>query len=166
MKILTKAGNIFDHINNGFAVFAIILLVFVMLTISYDVATRRAFGSVQWVMEISEFALLYIVFLAAAWLLRKDGHVKMDLLLIRSKPRTQAIINTITSIASALTCLVIAWYSTEVTIHYIIAKTVVAPSVIEPLKWPTFIIIPIGTFMLFIQFVRRTYGFIRVARAP
>ena len=166
MKILTKAGNIIDHINNGFAVFAIILLILVMLAISYDVVIRRVFGSIPWVLEVSEFALLYIVFLAAAWLLRKDGHVKMDLLLLRLKPRTQAIINTITSIAGALTCLVIAWYSTGVTIQYFIDKTVAMPTVIEPLKWPTFIIIPIGTFMLFIQFVRRTYGFIRVARAP
>ena len=166
MKILTKAGRIIDHVNDGFAAFAIILLVFIMLTISYDVAIRRLFGSIQWVMEVSEFALLYIVFLAAAWLLSKDGHVKMDLMLIRLKPKTQAIINAITSTANTLTCLVIAWYSSEVTVQYFISKTVAAPSVIEPLKWPTFVIIPIGMFMLFLQFIRRTYGFIKASRSP
>ena len=103
---------------------------------------------------------MFLTLLGATWLLKLEGHVKMDLLVNQLNPRTQALLNIITSILGAIICLVIAWYGTEVTWSQF-QKGITYPTVLEP---PVFIIlsvIPIGYFLLFIQFLRRTYSFLR-----
>ena len=160
MKLITKATPIFDRTIGLLSLFAGILILFIMLSVTAEVATRYFLGSMMgWVIEVSEYSLLFITFLATAWVLKKERHVKMELVLRRLNPRTQSLLNIITSIIGAIICLIVAWYGVKVTwgsyqIGYIMAK---------PLRVPQFLIlfiIPVGSFLLFIQFLRRTYGYL------
>ncbi|GAH24314.1 unnamed protein product, partial [marine sediment metagenome] len=68
-----------------------------------EITARNLFNySIRWVLEISEVSLLFITFMGAAWLLRREGHVSLDLLVPRLKPKTQTIINVTTSIVGAI----------------------------------------------------------------
>ena len=166
MKLLTqKISNIFDRTINFLALMAAILLIFLMLSISVNVATRALIEwSIVWMFEIDVYALLYITFLGAAWLLKSEGHVKMDLVFNQFKPRAQATINIITSVISAIVFLVVAWQSARVT--WITFQTdYFFVTVLEPPAWPIILIIPIGSFLLFIQLLRRTYSYVEVWRA-
>ena len=100
MKILMKVTNSFDGALNATGFLASILLGFIMCSVTAEVVARHFLGiSISWWMvETTEYMLLYITFLGAAWVLRKEGHVKMDLLLSRFKPRDQDTVNIITSI--------------------------------------------------------------------
>jgi len=160
MKLITKATAIFDRTIGLLSLFAGILIIYIMLSVTAEVATRYFLGGMMgWVIEVSEYSLLFITFLATAWVLKREGHVKMDLVLRRLNPRTQSLLNIITSIIGALICLIVAWYGVKVTwnsyqIGYVMAK---------PLRPPQFLIlfiIPVGSFLLFIQFLRRTYGYL------
>ena len=160
MKLITKATPIFDRTIGLLSLFAGILILFIMVSVTAEVATRYFLGSMMgWVIEVSEYSLLFITFLATAWVLKKERHVKMELVLRRLNPRTQSLLNIITSIIGAIICLIVAWYGVKVTwgsyqIGYIMAK---------PLRVPQFLIlfiIPVGSFLLFIQFLRRTYGYL------
>ena len=92
--MLKKVGNIFNHCNRALALVAGVVTVFVMLAINYEVFMRYFLNRpTLWTLEISEYSLVYITFLGAAWVLRKDGHVKIDLLVRVLKPRSQIILN-------------------------------------------------------------------------
>jgi len=158
--LLTRAGAIFDRFI-GFLVFlACVLLVGATLIVGLGVILRYFSGSpIVWSVEITEYSLLYICFLGAAWLLKEEGHIRVDVALNLLNPRNQALVNILTSILGAMVCLVITWYGAEITWDHFVRGV---PSM-ELLHIPRFLIlmvIPIGSFLLFIQFLRRTYGYL------
>lgn len=166
MTLLTKANALFDRILDLFTILAAIFVAFMMLAVTGDVTARFILGrsGVGWVIEISEYMLVYITFLGTAWLLKKEGHIKVDLVIERLQPRVKDMINIITSILGAICWLTIIIYSTESTwYHFQIGYFVTSP-----LRPPIVIflaIIPVGSFLLFIQFLRRTYGYLQKWRA-
>ena len=166
MKLLRKVGSIFDVTNNLLFVLMTILLVYLVIFISLEVVMRRFLGiQMNWVMDVSEFILLWIPFLGAAWLLKREGHVKMDIVLNRFRPGTQYLINTITSTLGALACLVIAWASARGTLEFFQTGEVDILATIQPPLFLVLLVIPVGSFLLFIQLLRRAYGYLRSWRA-
>jgi len=161
MKLVAKFGAIFDGINRWLVVLAGVLLTFTMFAVCTEVVARYFLGHPQdWVLEVTEYILLYITFLGAAWLLKLGGHVRMDALLGQLKPRTQAPVNAITSILGFIACLVLTRYSVEATWHYFQTGY----CMITVLEVPAFLIvgiIPIGSLLLAIQFLRNTRNYLR-----
>ena len=156
----------FDGILNLCSVLVALVLVFMMLAVAYEVVMRYFFVQpTLWVLEIVEWSLVWIAFLSAAWVLRAEGHVKMDIILERLNPRVQTIINVITSILGALVCLTLVWYSSQVTWDHFV-RGVLEPRFLPVPKAPLLIIIPIGTFLLLIQFLRRAFNFLGAWREP
>ncbi len=132
-----------------------------MLAVDAQVVSRYFFNRpILGVLEFSEIGLLYITFLGAAWLLKKEGHVKIEMMLIRLKPRHQTVINIITSVICVIILLIITWYGSYITFeHY--RQGIYRVSLLHTPTAPVLIIIPVGSFLLSIQFLRRTYGFIK-----
>ena len=154
-----KITRIFDRTLDLFSIFAGALVVFIALGITTDVALRYFWNSpIFWMTEVTEDALLWICFLVAAWLLRSEGHVKMDLVVSRLKPGTQTLINIITSVISTVAVLVLTWYGgVQTWASFKGGYAEVTP--LGPPIAPIQVIIPIGGFLLFIQLLRRTYGY-------
>lgn len=159
-KLIRRAIGIFDAIVNYFAIFAIILILFLVASILYGVVMRYFIGRIElWTFEVTEYTLLFITFLATTWLLKEEAHVKMDFVLNRLKPRPQAMLNTVTSCIGALMFLTVTWYSARVV--WQTAQTgYYLPTVLEIPAAPVLVIIPIGTFLLSVQFLRRAFGFL------
>ena len=66
---------------DAFAVLAMFILVGLVVCVSMEVVMRYFAGSpTRWVNEFSEYALLWLAFLAAPWILREDAHVKVEML--------------------------------------------------------------------------------------
>lgn len=164
MKVLTKVGATFDR------AFDILLYVTAGLNllcfgaVVTEVLMRYFFNRPQiWANEVSEYILLYTAFLPAAWLLREEQHINVDLVLNQLKPRSAAITNAVTSILGAMVCLVLTYYGTWSTlVHY--QEGMRTFTAMRLPKWPFLMVIPFGSFLLFVQFVRRTYGYWREAR--
>jgi TRAP-type C4-dicarboxylate transport system permease small subunit len=161
MKLIAKVTNIFDRTIDLLAILAIVLLIFTMLSVSGQVIMRYSLErSAFWIIEVNEYALLYITFLGTAWVLKREGHVKMDVVLNRLTPGTQSLLYITTSILGAIICLLLTWYGAKVTWeHFQIGYYI--PTLLKPPKFLILAIIPVGSFLLFIQFLRRTYGFLR-----
>lgn len=165
MKLLKRVTSIFDQGNNVLAFFASILIIVMMLIVVYEIFIRRFLNSPTiWTAEVTRYILLWITFLSAAWLLREEGHVKMDILLDRLNPRAQSILNIITSSICTIICLIITWYAGKVTWDQL-QSGFLMPGLWSPPKWPIMAIIPVGFFLLFVQFMRRTYRFIMGSRS-
>ena len=159
MKFLTRLGKLFDQINFIMIIIAAILLVGMTFLVGTDITLRYLFyRPLGWVKEVSEYILVFLGFLVAAWILKDDGHVKMDLVLNNVSPRVQTMMNIITSIISIIVVFIITWFSLRVIIEFYQTR-LVTPSVLEPPKWILITPIFVGSLLLAIQFIRRTYAF-------
>ncbi|MFC1956196.1 TRAP transporter small permease [Chloroflexota bacterium] len=165
--ILGIAAKIFDRLNTFLAAIATVLLALLMLSITYAVVTRYFLNfTTIGLFEIWEYSLLYITFLGAAWLLTKEGHVSVDVVLNQLKPKAQAVLNTITSLIGAVVCFVLAWYGTSMTLYSIQAGREILQGELYPPEFIILMIIPIGSCLLFVQFLRRSYKFFKSSRVP
>jgi len=160
MNLLKKAGIILDSINDVLFWLAAILLIFGWFSVCYEVFMRYVLNQPTiWAVELTEHSLVWITFLGTAWLLRKDGHVGIDFLVIRLKPKAQIIINSFNSVLCAIICGIVGFYGTHVVWDQF-RRGLATPSLMEIPLAPLYIIIPIAFFLLFIQFLRRAYGYL------
>ena len=158
MKFLTRLGKLFDQVNFIMIIIAAILLVGMTFLVGTDITLRYVFyRPLGWVKEVSEYILVFLGFLVAAWILKDDGHVKMDLVLNSVSPRVQTMMNIITSVISIIVVFTITWFSLRVIVQFYQTK-LVTPSVLEPQKWILITPIFVGSLLLAIQFIRRTYA--------
>ena len=161
MKLIRKVASIFDRIEVFLAIVAGALIVVVLLFILYEVFIRYFLGwATIWTFEISRWALLYITFLGAAWVLKKEGHVKIDLLVNHLNPRIQALLGIASSIMGLFICWVLVWYGVQVT-HGQFQRGIYEATALGTPTGVIILAIPIGGFLLFIQFLRRGYGYLR-----
>lgn len=161
MYLLKKVASIFDGVINLMAVLGVVLFIFIMVSVVYEIIMRDFLHRPSiWVIELTAYSLVFIAFLGTTWVLRREGHVKLDLVLNRLNPGTQSIVNIITSIISAMVCLVIAWFAVKATwTSFELGYT--SPTDLAFPKWILLSVISVGSFMLSIQFLRRAYGYIR-----
>ena len=166
MKLLTKSGAVFERTLNLLGALAGVLVAFMMLGVSVDVFMRYFLNRpIFWMIEITQYAMVFILYLGTAWLLKQDGHVVMDVLINRLSQRSRNLTNIVTSIIGAIVCLIITWYGVKVNWDYIQTDYLYSAT----LEIPAFLlqaIVPLGVFLLFIQFLRRAYGYLGKLRAP
>jgi len=162
MEKIKKIWNGFDLLLSLLAIIGMVLLFMMMLAVCWEVFTRYFLGSgTIWVIELSEYAMLYMTFLGTASLLKNEGHVEMDIIMALLKPRTQRVLKFTTSIVSGLVCLIVALSGTGVAFDYL-QRGLYQPTLLEPPSFPLYVVIPIGFFLLFVQFMRRAYNFLIV----
>jgi TRAP-type C4-dicarboxylate transport system permease small subunit len=154
-KASTKPSSHFDRIIGAFMFFGAAVLAFLMISVCWDVVARTFIGKpLTWVLEFTEYGLLYMTFLCATWVLKHEGHVTNDVLFTRLSPRNQALCIAITSILGAVICMLLTWFGAHVSLEKLLSGAY-QPTPIEPPDFPIFAIIPIGCSLLAIQFLRR-----------
>ena len=160
MNLLAKAGSIFDRISRFLSYLAGIIFICAMLIVCLDVVMRYSFNRpMTWATEVCEYILLGIVCLGIAWLLKEEGHVKIEIVLTRLRPKVQASVNIVTSCLTTLAILIITIYSVQVALdHY--QRGVEICKVLHVPKAPLLALLSIGMLLLFIQFARRSYGYV------
>jgi len=145
----------FDYILNLLAKAGMVLLFLLMASVCWEVFSRYFLGrGTVWVIEFSEYAILYMTFLGTAWLLSEDGHVEMDIVVNTLQPGAQRIVKSATSIVCAAVCLALAWSGTEVALDHL-QRGLHQPTLVAPPDFPLFAVIPAGFFLLCVQFIRR-----------
>jgi TRAP-type C4-dicarboxylate transport system permease small subunit len=158
MNFQAKIGRIFDKIIGAFSFIAGLILAFILLSVCFDVFMRYFFNRpLQWVVELTEYALLYITFLGTAWLLKREGHINVDVFLALLGPRTQAGLKVFSSLIGIIVSFCLVWYGTAVAWENY-RDGIYNITVLEFPKAPLLAIIPIGSLILLAQFIRRAYG--------
>jgi len=154
-----RQGRSLTIIHQLMATIAAALVLFMMLAISYSVLTRYLFNRpIAWVVEISSYLMLYITFLGTAWLLRRNGHVEIDLFTSHLSPRRKALLKSITSIGGGLVGFILTWKGSVVTIDYF-ERGVTVMGILNTPQFLLMAIIPIGGFLLLVEFILRIFHF-------
>jgi C4-dicarboxylate transporter DctQ subunit len=160
-KPMEKLSRIFDLVISSGIVLGGVLLVLVMFFVNAEIFTRYIAGhSLIWVVEISETSLLFITFLGVAWVLKRGGHVSVDILVNRLSPRRRSMLNAVTSIVGALAVFPLIWYGAQVTwTHY--QKGLYEATALEIPNAAVLFIIPLGSLLLFIQLLKKIHEYVR-----
>jgi TRAP-type C4-dicarboxylate transport system permease small subunit len=156
---MRTTGTTFDKILVALFWIAGALLIFSTVGTCIDVILRYCFNRpIHWMLEITEYIMLYIPFLGAALVLKEDGHIRVDILINHFSDRMRTWMNVITSLVGGLVMLTYTVFGGQVTLDYYKRGI---PS-LESLKTPMFLIlmiIPIGGFFFTTQFFRQMVGY-------
>lgn len=155
--LLILLNNAYESIIRTMAYLAGLITIFIMFIISYGVIVRKVFSMpIPWIIEVSSYALLFITFLGTPWLLRMNGHIRVDLLFNVVSDRNKNILNLITSMFGVITSLVLLSYGLKVTIdnwqrHILVMNILATP------KFVLLGVIPLGSLFLLVEFLIRTW---------
>ena len=146
--------NSFDFIIELLAFLAgIILLVITFVVTGSALVRYMGFRAPLWTLQYTEYGLLWFTFLGAAWLLREDGHIRIDTVISRLYANTRRKVEIINDILGFIVSVAIFWFGTLHTIDLYQRGIMEVKGVTVP-KTPIFLIIPLGGLALSIQFVR------------
>jgi TRAP-type C4-dicarboxylate transport system permease small subunit len=152
MKAQRTLLRTWDRLNEAIMVLAGILLWGQMVIVNIEIVARYFGRPTTWVAEISSILILWIPFMIGGWVLRKEAHVKMDLLIERLNPRSQALINFVTSLIGVIVMLIVTVAGFLTTLYWIGNKT---PTMLMLPRSPIIGIIFVGSLLFTIQFLVR-----------
>ncbi|MFC1979596.1 TRAP transporter small permease [Chloroflexota bacterium] len=114
ISLLTQIGRLtgagFQRVSAVVGGIAAVLLVAMMVITGVDVVLRYFFNRpLIGGFEVNAFLMVLVVFFGLAYTLVKRGHVSINLLVSRFGHRTQAIINSITSLMAVGLFSLISW---------------------------------------------------------
>ena len=163
-KVKKRLSSIYGKTVIYLAYIACVLLVLITLAETAEILIRKLGNtSLPWVIEFSEHALVFIAFLAGAWVLKKEAHIKVDIVLNMLSPRIRALINVMNSMLGAILCLFLS-YRSALMVWDLWKRQVLTSKTVEIPMWPLFTVFSIGSLFLSIQFFIRAQSYFKTLR--
>lgn len=146
---------------HGMAVLGALILVGMSLWITYDVVMRYVLVSPTiWAGDLSEYGLLWATFLAAPWVLRQEGHVRIEIFVERLSHQHRRKTGVIVSILGAVVCVIFAWQTALTTVDFF-ARDLMEARIWRVPQWIIYSVIPLGSAFLAVEFVARALRYAR-----
>ncbi len=156
-----KLNSLLDSLIHAAAFLAGVILISIMLFVTVSVLLRYVLNRpIGWAVEVSEYSLVCITFFLAAWVLKKEGHVRVDLVVSYLSPAIQALLNTITSAISTVVCLILTFFAVKVTLE-LYGGGYFTPTILMIPKFIFIGVIGLGLLLLTLQFTRRTHTYLQ-----
>ena len=153
--------NGFERLTAWLAIFAAIIVLAMSAWITYDFLARNLLGiGSPWFFDLSEYALVWMNFLAAPWVLLQDRHIRIELLVEVLPKSIQRTLGIVVSILAFLTCMVLVWKTGAAAYKYWDANVMMPRIWRIPRIWP-YGAIPVGCGLLGIAFLVRLHGYIK-----
>jgi TRAP-type C4-dicarboxylate transport system permease small subunit len=131
------------------------------LWITYEVLMRYFLERPTfWAVDLSEYAMLWAAFLAAPWVLRREGHVRVEVFVERMSRENQRRLGIVTSALGAVVCAIMAWQGGATVLDFYARGVTVAREWQVP-QFLVYLAIPIGSTFLTVEFVRRAGRYVR-----
>jgi TRAP-type C4-dicarboxylate transport system permease small subunit len=128
---------------HGLAGAAALLLGAMALLVTLDVLMRNVgVGTLAWVNEVSEYSLPLATLLIAPWLLHRNEHVRLDVLLVSLPRAASRLLEKACDVVGIAICAVFVWYSLRL-------KTLSIP------EWWQYALVPVCFSLLAVEFARR-----------
>jgi TRAP-type mannitol/chloroaromatic compound transport system permease small subunit len=160
---MKKFLKVIDRMNEMIGKAISFLILVLVSVIVYEIFVRYIFNSPTiWANEISQMVYGAYVILLGGYLQQRDGHVNVDILYSRFKPRTRAIINLFTWLLFFAFCGVILLKGGEMAWDSFLYRET-DPTVFAPPIYPLKMLIPLGALLLLLQGLVKYIGDIKVA---
>ena len=134
---------------------AAVVLGLMALAVTLDVLGRNlGWGNTGWVVELSEYSLPVATLLVAPWLLHRNEHVRLDVVLA-SLPRWLALwLERIADVLGILICAVFVWYGAKLILDSARLGSMVVKTLSIP-EWWQYALVPLSFSLLAVEFARR-----------
>jgi len=129
----------------------------VMVTADVLLRNLRIYN-MPWLIEVAEYGLYTATFIAAPWILRMGGHVRVDVL-VSALPRAWARwIDVGVDALGLVISLVLFWFGTTAAADAHAIGSIIIKELVLP-EWWLLSVIPFSTALLAIEFGRRLAAF-------
>lgn len=151
----------YEGLIHAMAVLGALILVGMSLWVTYDVVARYVFVSPTiWASDLSEYGLLWATFLAAPWVLRQEGHVRIEIIVERLPRQYRRAIGIVVSVVGAVVCVIFAWQTGLTTVDFF-ARDLMEARIWRIPQWIPYSVIPLGSAVLAVEFVARALRYAR-----
>lgn len=134
---------------------AAVLLGLTALAVSVDVLARNVgLGAFPWVLEASEYALPAATFLVAPWLLERNGHVRLDLVIESLPPGPARWIDAAANVVGLAISATLVVYGVRAIVNSMQQGAMVIKSLVFP-EWWLYLPVPLCFSLLAFEFARR-----------
>jgi TRAP-type C4-dicarboxylate transport system permease small subunit len=139
----------------AFAWVAAIVLGVMALAVTLDVVARNlGWGNTGWVVELSEYALPVATLLVAPWLLYRNEHVRLDVVLTMLPKSIALRLERCADVLGILICAVFVWFGTKLIFDSASLGSMVVKTLSIP-EWWQYALVPVCFFLLGVEFARR-----------
>lgn len=122
---------------------------------AYDVFMRNVYGeSLRGLIDLVEYGLFIATFIAAPWVLRVGGHVRVDFMVNALPPPLQRAAGFLADLMGMSISVVLLVWSIRVTIGAWQQGNMVLKAVVFP-EWWIFVVMPFSAALLTIEFAIR-----------
>jgi len=151
----------FERLTAVLAAIAACLVLAMSLWITYDVLSRYFFdASSPWAFDLSEYALVWITFLGAPWVLLQDRHVRIELLVDVLPVRVQRLLGVVVCLTAIVICAILTWRTGLAALQYF-ERGQMMPRIWRIPRISPYSIIPIGSALLTCAFALRLGLYLR-----
>jgi len=155
---------IFDRIIDFMAFLAGVLLVGAVLIVCFEIWMRYFARKPQvWTVEVCEYILFAIAFLGAPWLLKKGGHVSIDIIAAQMGTKAQIYLGLFSKAMGVLISAIVCGFSMATSWDSYVSGVVVIKTLSIP-KYYFLMLISFGYFLLLIEFARQFFGHFKELR--
>jgi TRAP-type C4-dicarboxylate transport system permease small subunit len=139
----------------AFAWIAAVVLGAMALAVTFDVVARNlGWGNTGWVVELTEYSLPVATLLVAPWLLHRNEHVRLDVVLTLIPKRIALLLERSADVLGILICAVFVWFSVILIFDSARLGSMVVKTLSIP-EWWQYALIPVSFFLLAVEFARR-----------
>lgn len=150
-----KFNLIFDRLLLLLACLAAAIFAAIALAIPLNVVLRNWFGtSIRGLLDVIEFGILAATFLAAPWVLSKNGHVSVDLVVSALPHRGRRLVDLLANLIGLAVSSVFFWYAVQAMLTSYQRGAMVRATFIYP-EWWVLAIIPASMALIVVEFLRR-----------
>ncbi len=153
MNFLKKISQFIDALNEKTGLFAAWLTTFMVITVVYDVIMRYGFKKGNIAVQEMEWHIFAVVFLiGAAYSLKKDAHVRVDIFYTKFSPKKKAWIDLLGTFIFLIPFSIMVIYSTRnfIDSSWAVRETSPDPGGL-PCRYILKAMIPAGFFLLILQ---------------
>ena len=160
-RLGTRSIAIYDRVIDLCAACVAASVLFLTFGITIEVGVRAFhIGSIDWMLEASEYALLILTFLGAPWALREGAHVRVDLIL-KAVPIVVAwTFEIVADIVGTATSAILLIWSLKTTLASAGTGSMVYKVLIFP-EWWLYALMTVSGLLLTCEFMRRLVRVLR-----
>ena len=146
---------LYRHVLQALAWVAGVLLGAMALAVTLDVVARNLrLGNTGWVVELTEYSLPVATLLVAPWLLHRNQHVRLDVLVVALPRRAALGLERLADAVGIVICAVFIWYGVKLIFDSARLGSMVVKTLAIP-EWWQYALMPVAFGLLAVEFARR-----------
>lgn len=157
MNLISKIGPVIDRATRVMNVLGLTALSLIVLITTADVLLRALFNeAILGVVEITEYAMIIVVYFALGWCTSQNAHARVDLMVGRFSPRAQAIIDCFTTSLGIVVVVLISWQGYSEFLDAM--KASLTSSILEIPSYPFYLCLGLGSSIFGLALLKSLIG--------